>query len=284
MIPVVGLGSGIGADNPGCGEAPCFLQKHLHLPMQWGTIFSSPFKRGEKKIEQIAQLNRHLAREAFYLTQNHEFFITVGGDHSCAIGSWSGIAEAKRPEGDIGLLWIDAHMDLHTPQTSESGNIHGMPLAALIGHGDSCLTTLLSSTPKLKPENIALIGIRSFESGEAALLRNLNIKTYFMEEIVKRGFCTILEEAVNYVCRNTIDYGISFDLDSIDPKIVSAVGTPVSPGLNIYDVYEGLRQLINRPPLAFELVEYNPYLDPDYKTLQVIEELLSIMLPVSVIR
>ena len=111
----------------------------------------------------------------------------IGGDHSAAAGYWSGIAQAHQPRGDIGLVWIDAHMDSHTPFTSPNGYVHGMPLAALLGHGDPGLTGLLSPRAKLRPDRVCLIGTRDFEPEEAALLRTLDVRVFYMDEVRSRA-------------------------------------------------------------------------------------------------
>src|SRR5204862_2513914 len=126
-------------------------------------------------------------------------------------------------------------MDSHTPATSETGRIHGMPLACLLGHGYPALTHILHSTPKLKPQNVCLIGVRSFEQGEEELWKKLNVRIYFMDEVIERGFATILKEAVNLVSANTVGYGLSIDLDGFDPLEVPGVDVPESDGIHVND-------------------------------------------------
>lgn len=277
-VPCIGLASGIGAGNKGCGRGPHFFQRNLGLNhLSWGNLIE-PKSIIDDKYNHLAALNQQLANDSFQLTKDHPFFFSFGGDHSSAIGTWSGIAEAKRPQGDIGLIWIDAHMDSHTPETSPSGNIHGMPLAVLLGHGDKRLTGITSPTPKLKPENVVLIGIRCFEAGEAELLKKLNVRVYFMEEVQRRGLVPILEEVVADLSTRTVGYGVSFDLDAIDPSVVNAVGTPVIGGFSAEESLASMRFFARRMPVAFELVEYNPELDRDLSTLQFSRELLNTLL------
>ena len=277
-IPCIGLASGIGAGNPACGEGPIYLRAALDLPqIQWETFIESKVT-GLDKTYIIAQLNQQFAQVAQITASQYPFFLSLGGDHSSAIGLWSGVVESYREWGDIGLLWIDAHMDSHTTQTSESGNVHGMPLAALFGHGDPRLTNLLSPKAKIKPQNVALIGIRSFETGEMELLLQLGVRIYFMEEIEERGLETVMREAIELVSCHTIGYGVSFDLDSLDPSWTSAVGTPVPNGLNFQEFLACCALFQQTPPLAFELVEYNPSLDGDGKGFEVIREVLSAIL------
>lgn len=277
MIPAIGLASGIGGRHLGAGEGPLLLQKHLGPDISWHKMVTP--KKGDVKdrCAAIANLNRQLAAAAYSLAQREPFFLSVGGDHSCAIGTWSGVAAAKKEP--IGLLWIDAHMDAHTHETTETGNIHGMPLAALLGYGDARLTQIAHPFPKLYPQNTALIGIRSFESGEAELLRRLNVRIFFMDEVKKRGLDVVMKEARDLVTRNTVGYGVSFDLDSIEPSHIQAVGTPEPGGIDPDEMLAAFSLFKTLPPLAFELVEYIPALDEGLKTLQYVQRLVQIIAP-----
>lgn len=281
-ISFVGMASGIGGSHHGCSEGPSFLKQHLTcegLTIDWKMMIA-PQKQSGDKYEQIALLNKQLAEETFSLAKENEFFVAIGGDHSSSLGTWSGVAEAKRAEGDIGLVWIDAHMCAHTRETSESGYIHSMSLAALLGSGDKRLTQLLSEEPKLKPQNLALIGVRSFDAKEAAFLRELGVKVYAMEEIEERGLEAVLQEAIKHVSRQTVGYGVSLDLDSLDPEYIQAVSTPVKGGLDPDEMLSSLEIFQEHPPLAFELTEYNPWFDQDRETFSYIRDLfLSLALP-----
>jgi arginase len=215
------------------------------------------------KWEQIPALNTQLAKAIFSCATKHPFVVSIGGDHSCAVGTWSGIAEALQK--DIGLIWIDAHMDSHTPETSESGNIHGMPLAALLGHGSPSLTHILSEKPKIKPENLFLVGIRSFEEGEKKLLDTLGVRVYFMDEVIQRGLSAVLSEILEKLSH--IPYGISLDVDFFDPSAIIATGTPVPGGAHPEEFLDSYSLFEAHPPIAFELVEFNPSKDTDNTTL-----------------
>ena len=277
MISLIGVASGEGAGNKGCGEAPEFLFQHPHLlgnlQHQWLSIFKNQNSLKDP-YDRLADLYWIVAKKTYELTMQDQFFMTIGGDHSCAIGTWSGFAEAMRFKGAIGLIWIDAHMDSHTPETSETGNIHGMPLATLMGFGDKRLTSILSDMPKIDPSHVILIGVRSFEAGEEALLKRLGVRIYYMDEVKKRGIRPIILEAIEYISKRTTGYGVSFDLDVIDPMYVKGVGTPVQDGIPLEDILESLTAFQAHPPLAFELVEYNPFLDEDLSTIKVIKEIL----------
>jgi arginase len=266
MIPFIGVASGVGAGNIGCGEAPLFLHRHSELlsaiEHEWIEIFFAddfPINL----YDRLGSLYQTVANKVYETFKKHHYLISIGGDHSCAISTWSGVAEAVQSSGDLGLLWIDAHMDSHTPDTSESGNIHGMPLAALMGYGDPRLSQILTNRPKLLPENLVLIGARSFEQAEAALLKRLGVRVYFMEEVRKRGLQEVMREAVQKVSQNTVGYGMSVDLDALDPLYCKAVGSPVDGGLNPDELLDSFSCIHESPPLAFEVVEYNPSLDCD---------------------
>ena len=274
MIPAIGLACGIGGKIRGAEIGPLFIQERLKL--DWKEMITLE-SRCQDQYEEIAAGNRRLASAAFHLASQEPFLLSFGGDHSCAIGTWSGGSAAKEAEGDIGLLWIDAHMDSHTPETSETGNIHGMPLAALLGYGDPRLTQILHPRPKLKPQNVALIGIRSFEEGEANLLKRLGVRVYFMDEVRERGLGAIFPEAIARVTQTTVGYGVSFDIDSIDPSFIKAVGTPEPGGLDPLETLQAFSHFTERPPIAFELVEYIPSLDPDFQTFSWIQRFIQVI-------
>lgn len=278
---LLGYGSGIAGADLGSGDGPLKMRQSAYMaavevPIIWKDIIKAP--RNKSVDESVTEICTALARQAADLTRKKAMFTVLGGDHSCAIGTWSGVAEAKRAEGDIGLIWIDAHMDSHTPETSETGRIHGMPLATLMGHGLVTLTTLLGRLPKLKPENVCLIGTRSYESGEAALLKRLNVKVYFMDEVKARGFEEVLAEAVQHVSAHTIGYGISLDLDGIDPIDAPGVDVPEPDGIRAVDLEAGLANVVHDPKLiATEIVEFDPQYDEDEKTEQLVVSLLQIL-------
>ncbi|MGL5263418.1 MAG: arginase [Candidatus Rhabdochlamydia sp.] len=267
----IGAASALGGNKLGSEKAPFFLKNALDLKL-FQEIEPSFHKYNH--YESIAHFNLELAKATLAFAKRKEFFITLGGDHSCAVGTWSGVAEGYRKQGDIGLLWIDAHMDAHRPSTSKSGNIHGMPLAALLGFGNKHLINILSSNPKLKPQNIALIGIRSYEKEEEEFLKQLDVNIYFMKDIKQRGLQAVLKEAINHVTASSIGYGISFDLDSLDPSFANAVGTPVPSGLDLEEFLSCFPLFQEMPPFAFELVEYNPDLDIKHHSLTAIKRIL----------
>jgi len=284
-LALIGYASGLAANNSGCGEGPLKLQA-LHFERQlsrkgleshWQAMLTMPADSTTDRLTQVAELNKQLAKITTQLTKRNQPFLVIGGDHSSAIGTWSGVAASilSREDDALGLIWIDAHMDSHTFDTTPSGNIHGMPLAALLGYGDVALTEILTSQPKLKPEHVSLIGIRSFESEEAALLNRLGVRIYEMPEIKQRGIRLVLQEAIARAKKNTSGFGVSLDLDGIDPKDAPGVGVPEPDGIAGEDLCQALTLLQQETQLlGLEIVEYNPALDHDHKTEQLIQKLV----------
>jgi arginase len=276
---VIGVACGQGAVDPGCQDGPEVLRTlgfmhDLDVPQgvcAWRDIVHVTNNPADNPVQRVAAVAQALAdRVATSLTAGH-FPLVIGGDHSCAIGTWSGVHSAQRDLGRLGLIWIDAHMDSHTFRTSPSHALHGMPLACLLGYGDPRLTEIGGPYAKLHPQNICLIGVRSFEWGEAALLKNLGVRIYFMDEIRERGLAEVFREAWEYVTLNTAACGISLDLDALDPAEEPGVGTPVAGGLGQAELIAALRSVHGDPRLrALEIVEYNPYADRCFVTAQAI--------------
>ena len=265
MLKVLGSAIGHAAGQQGCEKAPQAILNSAYLAAQKMQLEWDILEAGDHDEQGWAYLNKAAAffeltsRKAAALTQAGKPFVSIGGDHSCAIGTWSGVASAI--SGDMGLLWVDAHMDAHTKETSPSGNIHGMPVAALLGYGDDKLTQIGCQKPKLKPEHLCLMGIRSYESGEAELLASLNVRIMFMEEILDRGLDACYEEAYSIVSKAPGGFGMSVDLDGFDVSDAPAVGTPVQNGIRAQQFFDCVQGLAQNPHfLALEIVEYNPTL------------------------
>jgi arginase len=199
----------------------------------------------------------------------------IGGDHSCAGGTWSGVARTlhEKRTGPLGLLWIDAHMDSHTPGTSHTGRLHGMPLAWLLGQDDDPLYGLASGV--LQPEHVCIVGVRSFEPEEAERLARLGVRVFHFNEVKKRGLDAVFAEALQIVTTGTARFGISIDLDVITPAEVPHVGTPVADGLASAALARQLERIAAHPSLAaVELVEYSPKQDHDGSSARVAVDLL----------
>lgn len=279
---VIGVACGQGALDHGCQDGPEVLRtlgflRDLDEPhgiCVWRDIVHAAAEPAADPLWQVAAIARAVAdRVAASLRRGH-FPLVIGGDHSCAIGTWSGAHGVLREQGRLGLLWIDAHMDSHTFRTSPSRALHGMPLACLLGHGDPRLTRIDGPEPKLLPADVCLLGVRSFEWGEAALLKNLGVRIYFMDEIRRRGLAEVFAEAWEQVSRETVACGVSIDLDALDPQEEPGVGSPVAGGLHRDELAAALRALHGDARLrALEIVEYNPYADRDFVTARAIHDL-----------
>lgn len=283
-LHLVGYASGIAGVDIDCGNGPIVIQQSSFMKelvikgclLDWVAMLT-PKRVGDNQAL-VHDITVKLALKVSYLLRNNKRFCVVGGDHTSALGTWSGTYDALHQKGEIGLIWIDAHMDSHTPETSETKRIHGMPLASLMGYGPPDLTTILHASPKIKPENTCLIGVRSYEAGEAALLKRLNVKVYFMEEVRTRGFAAVLEEAIAQVSAKTIAYGISLDLDSIDPIEAPAVDVPEQGGIYGKEIEAGLLTAIKDPKfIGSEIVEFDPKHDIDQKTEKLICSFLEIL-------
>ncbi len=281
-VEIVGAASGLGAGQPGCGDGPARLRlagldAHLAargLAIAWGETLFPDQAPGEPAAQVVGRLCDRVARSVSRVVRSGAVPLVVGGDHSCAMGTWRGVANGLG--APLGLLWIDAHLDAHTPQTSHTGRLHGMPLAGLLGQGDDALG---AGAAVLAPENVCVVGVRSFEPEEAALLAALGVRTYSAREIERRGLAVVLREALARVQQGTAAHGITLDLDAIDPEDAPGVTTPVAGGLRAADLVAALADLTRAaPPAAVEIVEYEPHHDAGGATARLIEELAAAML------
>lgn len=231
---------------------------------------------GIETLPYIEDMCMRVSRSVEKTLQDQEFPVVIGGDHGIAIGTWAGVTHHLKAKQEFGLIWIDAHMDAHTMETTPSQAYHGMPLAVLLGFGDHSLVNLLEEGPVLSPAHLCLIGVRSFEAGEAALLNRLGVRVYYMKDVEERGFETIFQEALNHVKEGTKGFGLSIDLDGFDPSEAPGVGTPEPNGLKAAEVLPALSQLQNDPFLkALEIVEYNPERDKNNITCFLLKDVLS---------
>jgi arginase len=192
-----------------------------------------------------------------------EFPLVLGGDHSMAIGTLAGLASVVQPAGgSVGVLWVDAHADINTPDTSPSGNIHGMPLAVALGQGAPELTGIGGPEPKLAPERLVYVGLRSVDDGEREMVRRLGIRAYTMTDIDRLGIAGIAREALDYLLPRCTHLHLSFDLDSLDPQLAPGVGTPVPGGLTYREAHYLMEAIAETGRLAsLEVAEVNPVLD-----------------------
>jgi arginase len=214
-------------------------------------------------LGEIARAAAIIARKIERIMGLGHFPLVLGGDHSIAVGTVSGIAaHAQRQDQRVGLLWIDAHGDINTPETSPSGNIHGMPLAALLGFGAGELTGVAGPPPKVHPANVALVGIRSLDAGEKKRLKETGVQVHTMSDIDRHGVHRIMQKALARVTDGTDYVHVSFDLDAVDPTVAPGVGTPVKGGLDYREAHLIMEVLADAGVMtSLEMVEVNPILD-----------------------
>jgi arginase len=201
--------------------------------------------------------------------------LVLGGDHSVAAGTVSGVAKYyRRKNQKIGLIWIDAHTDMNTPETSPSGNVHGMPLAALMGLGPSELGNIYEFSPKVDPENCVLVGIRDVDNFEKENIRKAGVEVFTMRDIDERGMRVVMEEALAMAGRGTAGYHVSLDMDWIDPEDAPGVGTPVWGGATYREAHLAMEIIADDGRmLSFEMVEVNPVIDEHNQTADLAVEL-----------
>lgn len=247
--------------------------KIIQCPTSFKTVSSLTYPEKLKEVEKVSKDLMHAVKKSI---RDKFFPIIIGGDESIGIGTWSGVILQHKAQQQFGLIWFDAHMDAHTPETSPSMAIHGMPLAILLGAGEKSLVNLGGVSPKLSPKHVVLIGVRSYEKGEAAFLKKHKVKIYFIDEVIKRGLFAVVKEAVDYVQTNCIKFGVNIDLDVFDPKIAPAVGSPEPGGItNGHDILKSIKYVYHHPKFcALEISEYNPTLIYNEKTLKVIQKIL----------
>jgi arginase len=285
-LQVLAVNAGFGAGNPGTAMGPASLagQGLAELlgrsiaPFKW---CSSDWPRSatdlsvEQRYESVLSVASATASFTNRALNDSNRFLVLGGDHSIAAGTWAGAARALRNVGPIGLIWLDAHMDAHVPQTSPSGNWHGMPVAHLLGYGSAALSGLGGKHASIRPSNLCLVGTRSFEKPEADLLATLGVRVVMIEEVRRRGLQAVLREAVQIVTAQTVGFGISFDVDLIDPNQAPGVGTPVAGGLNSRSLLNALPEIAGHPDcFGLEVVEYNPLLDRQGRTSSVVSRII----------
>jgi arginase len=220
-----------------------------------------------RNLKAVAEANEKLAAKVDEVVRKKSFPLVLGGDHSIAIGTLAGVAKHYK---NLGVIWYDAHGDLNTEETSPSGNIHGMPLAASLGHGHPVLTGIAGYSPKIKPENIVIIGARSLDEGEKELIKEKGIKVYTMHEIDRLGMTTVMEETIQYLKDRTDGVHLSLDLDGLDPHDAPGVGTPVIGGISYRESHLAMEMLAEANIItSAEFVEVNPILDEKNKTASV---------------
>jgi arginase len=227
-------------------------------------------------LPQIAAASEELAGMVETALKQAAIPVILGGDHSIAVGSVAGVASFYREQKrKIGIVWLDAHTDSNTPQTTPSGNIHGMPLAALLGYGPEELTHICGFAPKVLPENTVIIGARSVDPGERELLKRLGIRVFTMSELDELGMAEVISEAVQIASLNTAGFHVTMDMDFIDPFYAPGVGTPERGGATYREGHLAMEKLAaSGRVLSVELTEVNPVYDTSNQTAQLAVEMI----------
>ncbi|HKE57046.1 MAG TPA: arginase [Pyrinomonadaceae bacterium] len=229
-----------------------------------------------KYVQQISSACEQVAVHVEEILNAGELPLVLGGDHSIAIGSVAGVAAyTSKREQSLGLIWFDAHADMNTPETTPSGNIHGMPLAVLLGYGAPELTNVAGFTPKLDPTLCAHVGARDIDAGERELIRQLGMRFFTMREIDERGMAACMDEAIAIASSATGGYAVTFDVDALDPGDAPGSGTLVRGGLTYREAHLGMEKIAEAGGMrSLEVVEINTALDVNNKTAELGVELI----------
>jgi arginase len=227
-------------------------------------------------LDEIAAASRRLAEKTREVLDKGGMPVVLGGDHSIAVGSVSGVSAYFHERGEkVGIIWLDAHADMNTPETTDSGNIHGMPLACLMGRGPAMLTEIFDFAPKVDPKNVALIGIRDIDAGERKLIKELGVRAFTAREMDERGMTAIMDEALTIASNGTAGYHVTLDVDFIDPRFAPGVGTPVPGGATYRESHLAMERVADHGGMvSLEYAELNPVYDVRNQSAEVGVELL----------
>jgi arginase len=219
-------------------------------------------------LNEIAETCQEVAHRSYQALEAGYFPVSLGGDHSVAIGTIAGAAKFYHDRRqDIGCLWIDAHADMNTPDSSPSGNVHGMPFAASLGFGADALTNIFGYAPKLKAEKCVLVGARDLDSRERRQVKDSGIHVFTMRAIDEHGMRTVMEKALALATADTAGFITSFDMDVVDPDEAPGVGTPVRGGITFREAHLAMEMISDsKKMVALDLVEINPIIDILNKT------------------
>ena len=229
-----------------------------------------------KYLPQIAETCTRVAEMVDEALEAGKFPLVLGGDHSIAVGTVSGVSEHFHRRGEkLGLIWIDAHTDMNTPDSSPSGNVHGMPLACCIGEGPEELTKIFGYSPKVDPANVALVGIRSVDGRERDIVQRSGVHAFTMRDIDERGMRSVFEEAIRVACAGTAGFHLSLDMDAVDPREAPGVGTPVQGGITYREAHLAMEMSGDTGRMtSLEVVEVNPVIDEANRTAILAVELV----------
>ena len=229
-----------------------------------------------KYLSQIAAACDALASRVDQALRGGAMPLVLGGDHSVAIGTATGVGRHFRQAGDsVGLIWLDAHADMNTPETSPSGNVHGMPLACIAGMGPPELRDLSGYRPKVDPRNTVIVGLRDVDDMEKPHVRESGVRAFTMRDIDERGLRSVMEEAIRIASDGTAGFHLSLDMDVVDPVHAPGVGTPVRGGITYREAHLAMEMICDsRLMLALEVVEVNPVIDERNRTAELAVELV----------
>ena len=239
---------------------------------------SSPVGQPEARyLPQIAHTCARLADMVEKAAANHRVPLVLGGDHSVAVGTVSGMSRHFQSKGKtMGLIWVDAHADMNTPSTSPGGNVHGMPLACVIGQGPRELTHILGYAPKVAASAVALVGLRSVDDIERLNVRGAGVHAFTMRDIDERGLPAVMREAIGIATSATAGFHLSFDMDALDPSEAPGVGTPVRGGITYREAHTAMELICDSGMMtSMEMVEVNPVLDEVNRTASLAVELIT---------
>lgn len=219
-------------------------------------------------LPQIVTAAEELARIVESALEEGCLPLILGGDHSIAIGSVAGLSSFYRKrDKKVGIIWLDAHTDINTPESSPSGNVHGMPLAALLGYGPEELTRVAGFAPKVFPEHAVVIGARSVDPGERELIKSVGMRVFTMTELDERGMAQVIDEAIEIASRNTAGFHVTMDMDFLDPSCAPGVGTPERGGVTYRESHLAMEKLADSGRvLSVEVTEVNPLFDTANQT------------------
>ena len=224
-------------------------------------------------LDEIVQVCETIARRVDKVVGLGQFPLVLGGDHSCAMGTVGGLTKSGQ---SVGVVWIDAHGDFNTVETSETGNIHGMPLAALCGLGDPRLVDIAFPGRKVDPRHVSLVGLRDIDPEEGKLMRKAGVNFWTMRDVDELGMRRVMADALAAATRDVDRLHVSFDIDSLDPTHAPGVGTPVPGGLSLREAHLAMEMIAEHPRFSsLDLVEVNPLLDERNRTAELATDLVA---------
>ncbi len=244
--------------------------RNIDIPLREEIPASDP-DTFSRFVEAITAACTQLAVETALAVRAGSIPVTLGGDHSLAMGSVAGVATALAERGErVGLVWLDAHSDIHTPESSTSGNVHGMPIAHLLGHGDRGLASIASVVPALRPENVVLVGLRDVDPAEREHILDWGVTAFTMRDIDERGIAAVMRDALEIAGRGAAGVHVSLDMDWLDPIEAPGVGTAVRGGATYREAHTAMEIVADRDEHLFSLdvVEVNPVLDRHNRTAE----------------